>query len=162
MSPAGVVSDTRVYDPFGDVAAASGTSESTVGFQGDFTDPASGEVWMGARWYSAADAVFRSRDSVSGELSTPVSLNRYTYGWANPLRYWDPDGHTVLQGDGSDGTTEYYGVNNSTDYRKMQERRALAAKGEVAAKATGNAKAFTDRVSESLFGALSNGVGRDS
>jgi hypothetical protein len=53
-------------------------------------------------------------------------------------------------------------VNNSTDYRKMQERRALAAKGEVAAKATGNAKAFTDRVSESLFGALSNGVGRDS
>jgi len=76
---------------------------------------------MGARWYSAADAVFRSRDSVSGELVTPVSLNRYTYGWANPLRYWDPDGHSVLQGDGGPGTTEYYGVNNSTDWARVEE-----------------------------------------
>jgi RHS repeat-associated protein len=148
MSPAGVVSDTRVYDPFGDVAAASGMSELTVGFQGDFTDPASGEVWMGARWYSAADAVFRSRDSVSGELVTPVSLNRYTYGWANPLRYWDPDGHSVLQGDGGPGTTEYYGVNNSTDYRKLMEIRALAAVKEAAGRAV-------DDFSGSIFDVLS-------
>jgi hypothetical protein len=30
------------------------------------------------------------------------------------LRYWDPDGHYVLEGDGSPGVTEYYGVTNST------------------------------------------------
>ena len=59
--PAGVVSDTRVYDPFGDVAGASGVTDPSVGFQGDYTDPVSGEVWMGARWYSGADAVFRTR-----------------------------------------------------------------------------------------------------
>jgi len=64
-------------------------------------------------------------------FGSPVSLNRYTYGWANPLRYWDPDGRKVLQGDGGPGTTEYYGVNNSTDYRKLMEIRALAALKEI-------------------------------
>jgi RHS repeat-associated protein len=88
-----------LYDPFGDVSAQTGWTDPTLGFQGDFTDPTSDEVWMGARWYSGADAVFRSRDTVSGELQMPVSLNRYTYGGANPLRFWDPDGHVFLEGD---------------------------------------------------------------
>ena len=82
------VTDTRLYDPFGDVAAQTGTTNPTLGFQGDYTDPASDEVWMGARWYSGADAVFRSRDAIFGELAMPISLNRYTYAAANPLRYW--------------------------------------------------------------------------
>lgn len=33
------------------------------------------------------------RDSVSGELTTPVSLNRYTYAFNDPLNMFDPDGH---------------------------------------------------------------------
>ncbi|MCP4309497.1 MAG: hypothetical protein GY788_32405, partial [bacterium] len=34
---------------------------------------------------------------------TPVSLNRYTYGYANPLLYWDPDGRlgNVVDGAGA-------------------------------------------------------------
>jgi hypothetical protein len=59
----------------------------------------------------------------------------------------------VLQGDGSDGTTEYYGVNNSTDYRKMQERRALAAKGDE--EPSGWFDDFVNRVRESFFEASS-------
>jgi hypothetical protein len=46
---------------------------------------------MGARWYDPTAAQFRSRDTIFGELSTPVSLNRYTYGFANPLVFWDRD-----------------------------------------------------------------------
>ncbi|MCP4304775.1 MAG: hypothetical protein GY788_07865, partial [bacterium] len=83
--------------------AETGTTDPTVGFQGDYTDPASDEVWMGARWYNGADAAFRSRDTVFGQLRTPVSLNRYTYGYANPLLYWDPDGRlgNVVDGAGA-------------------------------------------------------------
>ncbi len=88
----GTVNGTRVFDPFGRITGTTGSFSSNLGFQADFTDPASGETWMGARWYSSADAVFRSRDTVFGELSTPVSLNRYTYGFASPLVFWDPDG----------------------------------------------------------------------
>ncbi|MCP4305640.1 MAG: hypothetical protein GY788_12320 [bacterium] len=68
---------------------------------------------MGARWYNGADAAFRSRDSVFGELTTPISLNRYTYAWATPLMYWDPDGHYIDNpGDvtmDSDGNRTYHG-----------------------------------------------------
>jgi RHS repeat-associated protein len=99
----GQITDTAMYDPYGDPTATRGSTLPTVGFQGDYTDPASGEVWMGARWYSGADAVFRSRDTVFGELNTPISLNRYTYGWANPLSYWDPDGRYVEYIPGLDG-----------------------------------------------------------
>jgi hypothetical protein len=49
---------------------------------------------MGARWYDGGSANFLIRDTILGELHTPISLNRYTYGWANPNMYWDPDGRS--------------------------------------------------------------------
>jgi len=87
------ITDTKVYDPFGKELAETGSTDPNLGFQADFTDPASGKVWMGARWYAPNDAQFLSRDSVFGQLSTPMSLNRYTYAFGDPLNYFDPDGH---------------------------------------------------------------------
>ncbi|MCP4305072.1 MAG: hypothetical protein GY788_09400 [bacterium] len=104
---AGTMTDTVVFDPFGDAVATTGTTGQTLGFQGDYTDPTSNEVWMGARWYNGADAAFRSRDTVFGELATPISLNRYTYAWANPLSYWDPDGRTA---EATDECREYWSL----------------------------------------------------
>jgi RHS repeat-associated protein len=92
--PDGTVTDTALYDPFGDPADSTGSFNPQVGYQSDWTDPASGHVWMGARWYDGGTANFLSRDTVYGELATPISLNRYTYGWANPNMYWDPDGRS--------------------------------------------------------------------
>ncbi len=109
LDPAtGALTDTAMFDPFGDLTAATGTTDPTVGFQGDYTDPDSDEVWMGARWYNGADAVFRSRDTIFGELATPISLNRYTYAYASPLSYWDPDGQLPagVWLDGEYGSTE--------------------------------------------------------
>jgi RHS repeat-associated protein len=91
-------------NPFGDPLAATGSFDPQLGYQSDWTDPDSGHVWMGARWYDGGWATFLSRDSMSGELSTPVSLNRYTYAWANPLAYWDPTGQYTMVADGV-----YYG-----------------------------------------------------
>jgi RHS repeat-associated protein len=89
----GALNDTRTFDPFGGVINTTGTTLPTVGFQGDYTDPTSSKVWMGARWYDPATDHFLSRDSVSGQLQTPISLNRYTYAQGDPLSYMDPDGH---------------------------------------------------------------------
>ncbi|MGH2358836.1 MAG: RHS repeat-associated core domain-containing protein, partial [Candidatus Limnocylindria bacterium] len=88
----GEVATTRVYDPYGTMAGQTGTLQPAVGFQGDYTDPVSSDVWMGARWYDPAAGGFLSRDTVFGQLSTPVSLNRYTYAFADPMSYFDPDG----------------------------------------------------------------------
>jgi RHS repeat-associated protein len=92
FNAAGTVASTRTFDPFGDVLAATGYAPQ-VGYQGDWTDPASGKVWMGARWYDAQDASFASRDTVGGDLTNPVSLNRYTYAFGDPMDFFDPDGH---------------------------------------------------------------------
>ena len=128
----GTITDSRVFDPFGQVAAQTGTSSITVGFQGDYTDPASGDVWMGARWYDPTSAQFRSRDTVFGELSTPISLNRYTYGWANPLMYWDPDGRMVTRG----SRLEKYGTTSgaraaATTKSATRKRRADAFSARI-------------------------------
>ena len=52
---------------------------------------------MAARWYRASAGQYLSRDTYAGELRTPVSLNRFTYGNNNPTRFWDPTG--FLPGD---------------------------------------------------------------
>jgi RHS repeat-associated protein len=121
------LSDSKVYDPFGEVAAINGVSQITVGFQGDYTDPTSGEVWMGARWYDPTGAQFRSRDTVFGELMTPLSLNRYTYGFANPLVFWDPDGRYV-QGPLIDGQVRNRQAANKQRAVNVRGRNLRAAK----------------------------------
>ncbi|MEM9202821.1 MAG: RHS repeat-associated core domain-containing protein, partial [Actinomycetota bacterium] len=87
----GTIASTTAYDPFGEPIHTSGDTPA-LGFQADYTDPTTGDVWMGARWYDPTNAQFRSRDTIFGELATPISLNRYTYAHANPINMWDPDG----------------------------------------------------------------------
>lgn len=86
----GVLAGSTVFDPFGSVIdSTSSLSSLSVGFQGDVTDTASGDVWMGARWYDPGMASFTTRDSVDGG-------NRFAYAAGDPLGRWDPDGHQSL------------------------------------------------------------------
>jgi RHS repeat-associated protein len=93
FNTSGTTTDSTVFDPFGSSLASTGSTGDNLGFQSDWTDPDSGNVWMGARWYSPASGTFQSRDRYSGELTTPVSLNRYTYGHSDPIGNYDPTGH---------------------------------------------------------------------
>ncbi len=86
-------SSSKLFDPFGKVMGTSLLPSPPIGYQSDYTDPTTGDVNMGARWYNPSTATFRSRDTYMGTLETPFSLNRYTYGLNNPLRYSDPTGH---------------------------------------------------------------------
>ncbi|MBP2322765.1 RHS repeat-associated protein [Kibdelosporangium banguiense] len=83
------------YDPFGEVLYRRGAT-SRVGFQGDWTDPATELVNMGARWANPGAGAFASRDSIDDlETGGPsVRANRYTYGGADPIDAVDPDGHS--------------------------------------------------------------------
>ncbi|SER52083.1 intein N-terminal splicing region/RHS repeat-associated core domain-containing protein [Lentzea xinjiangensis] len=84
------IEDSVAYDPFGKRVAGTGLK---VGYQGDWTDPESGEVNMGARWYSPSTGSFTSRDSIVLPSSPSIAMNRYTYGAGSPMNYDDPDGH---------------------------------------------------------------------
>ena len=86
------LSNTRSYAPHGAVRASTGL-DIGLGFQGDWTDPSSGKVSMGARWYDPSTGGFASRDSASYSGGDSVLANKYTYAAANPVTLFDPDGH---------------------------------------------------------------------
>jgi RHS repeat-associated protein len=68
---------------------------ANVGYQGNYTDPSTGLVNMGARWYNPATGGFTSNDAVSGSpLSSTVDGNPYAYADGNPLTGTDPTGHS--------------------------------------------------------------------
>lgn len=83
---------TRGYDPFGSVTAASGEAPS-LGFQGEWTDPATGAVNMYARWYTPTAGTFTTRDSFDADPLPSAAANNYSYAAADPLGNIDPTGH---------------------------------------------------------------------
>jgi RHS repeat-associated protein len=88
--------DSRTYDPFGQTMAGGGLAYG-VGYQGDWTNPATKQVNMGARWYDPATSTFTSRDAVDWPAGTASPFtNPYAYGAANPLTYSDPDGRSPI------------------------------------------------------------------
>ena len=92
------ITETITYTPFGEIIARWGTDpDPELGFQGQYTDPTTGDVLMQARWYTPGTATFRRRDTYAGNLNTPVTLNRYTYANNNPVRYSDPRGLCAIE-----------------------------------------------------------------
>jgi RHS repeat-associated protein len=92
----GTAKGTFRYDPFGAAIPHFGTSgpaPSHAGFQGQWTDPTTGKVLMGARWYDGGTGRFLTQDSRQPAVAGFVDVNGYAYGRANPLGYTDPDGH---------------------------------------------------------------------
>ena len=92
----GQLTDSGVFDPWGLRIGATGTSGINFGFQGNYTDPVTNQIWMGTRWYSAANAQFLSRDVIDPPRSGPVAGNLYAYGNVNPVTLWDPTGKEVV------------------------------------------------------------------
>ncbi len=81
------------YSPYGTVTATSGTMPA-AGYQGDFTDPVTGLVYMNARWYNPASGTFVSSDTLNGSpIPSTVDGNPYAYADGNPLTQTDPTGH---------------------------------------------------------------------
>ncbi|MFE9751445.1 DNRLRE domain-containing protein [Saccharothrix saharensis] len=95
LDPAGPMTapaDTATFDPFGRAVATTGTKQS-LGYQGDWTDPDTGQVNMTARWYNPGSGAFASRDDYPLSASPSGMANRYAYGLGSPLDYSDPSGH---------------------------------------------------------------------
>jgi RHS repeat-associated protein len=98
FSPAGSTTSltaSAAYSPYGSVTATSGTMPS-LGYQGQYTDPATGQVDMSARWYSPGTGSFTSNDTLGGSpLPLTADGNPYAYASGNPLTNTDPTGHGI-------------------------------------------------------------------
>ncbi|WP_404870067.1 LamG-like jellyroll fold domain-containing protein [Kitasatospora griseola] len=89
-APAGSTS----YDPWGKPTAQTGTT-ANLGYQGGWTDTATGQVSTSSRWYDPATSGFTSRDTVLLDPMSSARANRYQFGDADPVQNADPDGHSA-------------------------------------------------------------------
>ena len=94
--PAGAVTLTQSYAPYGDVVSSVGTSQTSYAFTGEALD-ANGLTYLRARYYAPQDGRFISRDTWAGNYSNPLSLNRWNYVEGNPINWVDPSGY-IKQG----------------------------------------------------------------
>ncbi|MFC5748433.1 RHS repeat-associated core domain-containing protein [Actinomadura rugatobispora] len=89
----GSVTESTAYEPFGQPMARSGGALG-IGYQGDWTDPGTGQVNMHARWYEPKSGAFTSRDDWTLDpAGGSIGANRYTYANGDPLNITDPTGH---------------------------------------------------------------------
>ncbi|SDT81909.1 RHS repeat-associated core domain-containing protein [Streptomyces sp. TLI_053] len=88
----GALAAGRSYSPFGKPTATTGATPG-LGFQGGWTDPATGRVHAQARWYDPGTGRFTSGDDRVPGLGSAAATNRYGYGDGDPLGNWDPSGH---------------------------------------------------------------------
>jgi len=81
-------------DPWGDEFWSTGRdgSDPSLGFQGDWEDPVTGDLKTDTRWYSPSTGAFTSRDVFNGDVTRPPTMNRYLYAASNPTMYADRSG----------------------------------------------------------------------
>jgi len=101
--PAGAVTLTQSYAPYGDTISSAGSGVSAYQFTGEMRD-ANGLTYLRSRYLDSGTGRFISRDIWAGDYNRPLSLNRWGYVEGNPVNFVDPSGR--CSGDETD-------VNNS-------------------------------------------------
>jgi RHS repeat-associated protein len=118
-----LISEQR-YKPWGEKRYPDGASTLPTRhrFTGQIEDVEVGLYFYNARSYSPALGRFISADTIVPSPSDPQSLNRFSYGLNNPVKYQDPSGHYVCTGyDSSWGDATCYDiVNNWIEILKSQ------------------------------------------
>ncbi|MEV7679883.1 LamG-like jellyroll fold domain-containing protein [Streptomyces sp. NPDC088341] len=136
LSPDGTtVTGSTSYDPFGEQTASAGTT-SALGYQSGWTDPASGDVNMAARWYQPGTGGFSSRDTLRPDPGPSAQANLYLYANGDPLNGIDPSGHKSI----ALGGVPRGGVGMSYSYTGKPYTTARGASGKAKPKSGSKAK----------------------
>ncbi len=87
----GDVTLAKSYDPYGNVTNSAGIGNSPFAYTGEQQD-SNGLTYLRARYYNPLNGRFSSRDTWSGDVMRPLSLNRWGYVEGNPVNLTDPTG----------------------------------------------------------------------
>ena len=89
------------YDPFGDISFGKPQYNNVYAYNAESFNPNLDTIYLRARYYYTSTANFLSEDTYLGDISDPLTLNRYNYVKSSYLNYVDPSGkatETSLQG----------------------------------------------------------------
>jgi len=100
----GVKTASALYKAFGETRYTTGNLGTDYKFTGQREQAELGLYFYGARWYDGSLGRFISPDTIvpTGTQGTQA-WDRYAYVNNNPVRYNDPTGHMIDQGDGGCG-----------------------------------------------------------
>ena len=88
----GKVTKSYRYDAFGVEKNIDENDTNAFRYCGEYYDKETATVYLRARYYNPSTGRFISRDSYVGKNEEPLSLNRYTYCYNNPIISIDPSG----------------------------------------------------------------------
>lgn len=94
----GQITDIYACDVFGQYLNHKGTNTQPFTFQGmhGVQTEAKDLYYLWARFYDAKTGRFLSKDPITGSFLNTQTINRYTYGFNNPLVWSDPSGLTAV------------------------------------------------------------------
>jgi len=102
----GNIENQYEYDIFGNTVLTiegetatheNGGYSNAIRYAGEFYDSETGLYYLRARYYDSYVGRFISEDTFGGFEHNPLSLNRYTYCYNDPIQYVDPTGHLTQQ-----------------------------------------------------------------
>ncbi len=89
----GSVSDSYVYEAFGDLENQTGSTENSYRYTGEQYDANLGFYYLRARYMDAGTGRFFSQDTWMGRNHDPITLHKYAYANVNPANMVDPSGY---------------------------------------------------------------------
>ncbi|MGH9960398.1 MAG: RHS repeat-associated core domain-containing protein, partial [Pyrinomonadaceae bacterium] len=95
LDSSGIVKGTQEHRAFGEEAFSSGELEKHR-FTNYDRDSESGTDYAVNRQYSQGSGRFLQPDIFTGDTFDPQTLNRYSYGYNDPVNMYDPDGQIAF------------------------------------------------------------------
>jgi len=92
----GMLTDVYQYDPYGKVTLGSTKHTEFYGYNAESYNPNTGLEYLRARYYNPNKGRFFQEDGYLGNITDPLTLNRYAYTKNSPLNYMDPSGHEFM------------------------------------------------------------------
>ncbi|RME02236.1 MAG: RHS repeat-associated core domain-containing protein, partial [Bacteroidetes bacterium] len=90
------------YDAYGKLIATTfgattqANALTSLLYSGEFTNAATGQQYLRARFYDPATGRFNRLDPFAGNISDPLSLHKYLYTLSNPIMGIDPNGRVTF------------------------------------------------------------------
>jgi RHS repeat-associated protein len=91
----GAVTKTYEYDAFGNESVKDIYDGNPFRYCGEYYDIETWTYYLRARYYDPVNGRFTQPDTWEGDYSDPLSLNKYTYCYNNPIQYIDPTGNAA-------------------------------------------------------------------
>ena len=110
----GMIWQSYRYNANGDITFGKPQYNNVYSYNAESYNPNMESQYLRARYYNVTHANFLTEDSYLGNITDPLTLNRYNYVKSSPLNYVDPSGHDSRYGVGApQNMTDPYASTNS-------------------------------------------------